>query len=232
MGRHGRFPSCTLFDGGNQSMQRPLPYKEGHSPSMKFVSLFCSTFVLFFLGCASILNTTPGGNPTARPAQGTASYRIGDTGPAGGIIFYDKGNSIGGWRFLEAAPEETEVTAPTSDAYISARTGNRKVGDGKENTEEYIKLFQQKGGGINTAPWLCNELVVNGFNDWYLPALDELLYMYNNLYMKEIGGLKTSNYWSSYCTTWFFYYLDFSDGSEQRTQSVGNRYQVRAIRRF
>ena len=31
-------------------------------------------------------------------------YSIGSYGPAGGRIFYDKGNNDGGWRYLEAAP--------------------------------------------------------------------------------------------------------------------------------
>ncbi|MDR2448029.1 MAG: hypothetical protein LBD58_12205 [Treponema sp.] len=30
----------------------------------------------------------------------TSDYKIGDTGPAGGIIFFDKGNNPDGWRFL------------------------------------------------------------------------------------------------------------------------------------
>ena len=37
-------------------------------------------------------------------------YNIGDTGPAGGLIFYDKGIFSHGWRYLEAAPAETEFT--------------------------------------------------------------------------------------------------------------------------
>jgi len=42
-------------------------------------------------------------------SQPIPTYRIGDTGPAGGLIFYDKGNITGGWRYLEAAPASTEV---------------------------------------------------------------------------------------------------------------------------
>jgi len=30
---------------------------------------------------------------------------LGDTVPAGGLIFYDKGNNTGGWRYMEAAQQ-------------------------------------------------------------------------------------------------------------------------------
>ena len=179
---------------------------------------------------ASSDNAEQGEIPVAMPAQSAAPYKIGDTGPAGGIVFYDKGNSIGGWRYLEAAPAETEVTAPSF--YTSSFSVDRKVGAGKENTEKYITLFQQRGGGINTAPWLCNALNVNGINDWYLPSPDELLYIYNNLYSKEIGGLKNANYWSSFIGNRGIYYINFSNGSEDSTSSTTISNQVRAIRRF
>lgn len=56
------------------------------------------------------LNRVPA--PAPAPALvGTASagtaeaknYKVGDTGPAGGIIFYDKGTKTDGWEFLEVA---------------------------------------------------------------------------------------------------------------------------------
>jgi len=157
-----------------------------------------------------------------------SSYKIGDTGPAGGIVFYDKGNNRDGWRYLEAAPASTEKAAPTYSSYDL--NGSRKVGDGKENTKKFLEIFEKKGGGINTASWLCNDLNTNGFKDWYLPSLDELLYMYNNLYSKGLGGLKNTKYWSSsYHGT---YFIDFSDGSEQNTFSQDRKYQVRAVRQF
>ena len=37
---------------------------------------------------------------------GSAEYLIGSTGPAGGVIFYDKGEFSDGWRYLEAAPAD------------------------------------------------------------------------------------------------------------------------------
>jgi len=168
---------------------------------------------------------------TAAPS---ASYKIGDTGPAGGIIFYDKGNTRNGWRYLEAAPANTEKSALLPFYSYNEIVGSRKVGDGKENTNKYMKAFEQKGGGINTAPWICNDLNINGFNDWYLPSLDELLYMYNNLYLKGLGNFKNEKYWSSYVNGWWkIFGVDFSDGAEKDlTSFFDTKYRVRAIRQF
>ena len=183
--------------------------------------------------------TTTAGRQTPAPAQSTASqapaYKIGDIGPAGGLIFYDKGNSTGGWRYLEAAPAETEwvTRGSTTSTGIWNNGITRKVGDGKENTKIFMNAFQQRGGGINTAAWLCDDLVVNGFDDWFLPSLDEVLYIYNNLFLKGIGEFKNTNYWSS---TWDYrgqVYINFSNGYDNGTISYESyRYQVRAIRRF
>ena len=40
----------------------------------------------------------------SQPGSSTKTYTIGETGPAGGLIFYDQGSVINGWRYLEAAP--------------------------------------------------------------------------------------------------------------------------------
>jgi TolB-like protein len=186
--------------------------------------------------------SVPAAQTQVVPTKPSASaYKIGDTGPAGGIVFYDKGNNSGGWRYLEISPVETEWTAPI---YLTSRkgvVGSRRVGEGKENTRKFIVQFQREGGGINSAAWLCNELTVNGFDDWYLPSLDEVLYMYNNLYLKGHGDLKTDSYWTSYVgykdDIWErIFYVDFSDGSENNFSMIWNlptvRCQVRAIRQF
>jgi hypothetical protein len=185
--------------------------------------------------------------PAASPARSSTGspaapvYKIGDTGPAGGIIFYDKGNNSGGWRYLEISPVETERTAPI---YLTNReevVGSRRVGEGKENTRKFMVQFQREGGGINSAAWLCNELTVNGFDDWYLPSVDEVLYMYNNLYLKGLADLKTDRYWTSFVgykddIYERIFYIDFSDGSEKNFYMIWNlptaRCQVRAIRQF
>jgi len=42
---------------------------------------------------------------------------------------------------------------------------------------------------------LCDDLVFNGYSDWYLPSSDEL----NKLYLNKsaVGGFSNTFYWSS-----------------------------------
>jgi prepilin-type N-terminal cleavage/methylation domain-containing protein len=42
---------------------------------------------------------------------------------------------------------------------------------------------------------LCNDLVLNGYSDWYLPARNELVVLYDN--KDDIGGFSAATYWSS-----------------------------------
>ncbi|MCL2181169.1 MAG: DUF1566 domain-containing protein [Treponema sp.] len=56
------------------------------------------------------------------------NYSIGDTGPAGGIIFYDKGWYSNGWRYLEASRTDVSANAVWNTAWQSCsnfRSGNR-----------------------------------------------------------------------------------------------------------
>ncbi|GHV61379.1 hypothetical protein AGMMS49587_05340 [Spirochaetia bacterium] len=172
--------------------------------------------------------------PAAPAAPAAPVYKIGDTGPAGGLIFYDKGNNSGGWRYLEAAPANTEKAAAFGDYRVNA---NRRLGSGKENTQQIMDAIAKNGGGINTAPFICDGLVVNGFDDWYLPSADELLYMYNNLYANGLGNFRAVPYWSSGNGAFAYdacYSVNFStgDGEQHAFGEEGQRYQVRAVRQF
>jgi TolB-like protein len=174
---------------------------------------------------------------TETPSQPVSTvYKVGDSGPAGGIVFYDKGNSNGGWRYLEVAPANTD-REPAKIEYFSGASNSfgiirdRRLGAGKENTIMLMDIIEKRGGGINSGAWICNNLEVNGFSDWYLPSIDELIMLYTNTYAKNgSGGFRTIQYVSSTCNPdGTGIGLDFSNGREGTYDSI---QRVRAVRRF
>jgi len=170
------------------------------------------------------------------------SYKVGDRGPAGGFIFYDKGNDIDGWRYLEAAPADIDRELYAVTEYIGSYKTlmERAVGKGKSNTRVIMAEAINKAGGFGWAAQACDTLVVNGFDDWFLPSKDELHYMYGNLHLQGLGGFKQGPnlYWSStfnekddgkWPTTWWC--ENFYTGL-QRVEPALRQCFVRACRQF
>ena len=183
--------------------------------------------------------TAGGGTPvqaqsTPVPAEPARVYQIGDTGPAGGIVFYDKGNDSGGWRYMEVGPAaaDREVTRTLPGERSFGRAGNSRIGAGKSNTEIMVGILDRSGGGVNTAYWICYNLSLNGYDDWFLPSLDELLILYNFYNEYNFDGFHTAKYWSSTHTEQgYVLVVDFRNGQEG-TISSGTGTRVRAIRQF
>jgi hypothetical protein len=130
---------------------------------------------------------------------GRKSYRIGDPGPAGGIIFLDKGVYESGWRYLEAAPHDV---GPAQWGKVSYGYGHidlkDDIGNGKRNTEQIIKMFSKMfGNESGKAVHLCLAMDIGGHRDWFLPNSSELNLMMTNLHKKGLGGFANRAYWSS-----------------------------------
>jgi len=185
---------------------------------------------------------------STQPAAQTPAYKIGDTGPAGGLVFYDKGNNIGGWRYLEAALSDlgpasfiTESPGgfPRNLLELWGRTdgeNGRPVGRGKYNTEFIMQVAQARGGGFGWAAQLCDIYEFGGYNDWFLPSRDELNYMYGNLYLRGLGDFRPEEYWSSttFDNTWGEYrawHVNFADGRQDNNNASRQR-RIRPVRQF
>jgi TolB-like protein len=189
-------------------------------------------------GRASGGNTAASGGtaPAVPPAPVLPSpdgvFKIGDTGPAGGIIFFDKGNRSGGWRYLEAAPSDINRRLPGQTERIPMNTNARIVGSGKLNTERMMEEARKSGGGFGWAAKACVDLTVNGYNDWFLPSWDELNYMYGNLHMEGLGNFRGDLYYSSTDDSAGWWLVNFSNGNRDYAPWGQRECYVRPVRQF
>ena len=119
-------------------------------------------------------------------------YAKGDTGPAGGIVFYV---SDDGETRLEAAPFDSE--APKQWGCVGQLIGTEHaIGTGASNTAAII-------AGCNevTPASFVGAQEIGGFDDWYLPSHDELhalaTYHVESGKPSKHNFSATTQYWSS-----------------------------------
>ena len=113
----------------------------------------------------------------------------------GGLIFYL--NTVNGSGFI-AAPTDIEPiqTWNFDDLKIETGASNDALYAGKSNTALIISV--QGDGG---AAFACDQLSLNGYNDWFLPSRRELDEFYVNLIINpdvdNTGWNSHNRYWSS-----------------------------------
>jgi hypothetical protein len=171
---------------------------------------------------------TPAPAPVAPAAK---MYKVGDTGPAGGIVFYDKGNFSDGWRYLEAASVGAEKQlAWCAGNRVMVRDTSADLGSGKRNTKLIVNVFTENG--LVGAATQCEDMIYNGFDDWFLPSTSELALMYRVLKGNNLGSFKSGWYWSSTFSSYGeSYCINFSDGSRD-DEREDSKLNVRPIRAF
>ena len=131
------------------------------------------------------------GTPTATPtavAETAEDYMVGDTGPGGGIVFYDAG-SVQPWgRYLEAGPELAEENW-CDDWKLDVAGTKTAIGAGAANTK--LTAAACGAGAVNTV----SDYDVGGKTDWFLPSKDELNALSEQ--RDSVGGFANDYYWSS-----------------------------------
>ena len=118
--------------------------------------------------------------------RGGKTYIIGDTGPAGGKVFYV---TDCGFHGLEAADGDQGTGEWGCLGIITGATGII-IGTGADNT---AAIVDENCGGM--AAQLADDYELNGYTDWFLPSQDELHELFLN--KDVVGGLDSLIYWSS-----------------------------------
>jgi len=115
----------------------------------------------------------------------------------GGIIAYifqsgDPGYDANIQHGLIAAPSDQSTGIQWyNGTYTVTGATATALGTGRDNT---TTIVSSQGVGSYAAK-LCNDLVLGGYDDWFLPSKDELGKLYVNKI--EIGGFYDTYYWSS-----------------------------------
>ncbi len=167
----------------------------------------------------------------------TRDYHVGDTGPAGGVIFYvNPSSGSDGWRYLEAAPfDQSGGTKWGCFREIIAGARGTAIGTGKQNTADMLAACAEPG----TAAHVCASLILNGVGGWFLPSRDELAAMYRSLRatgaadFRDAGLPDNFSYWtSSQETADMANHIDFADAGRQHYDDKDFPRRVRAVRAF
>ena len=160
------------------------------------------------------------------------------------------------WRYLEAAPADVSSSAVfgyyretangENKVVVSADTsndgeGNTAIGQGRYNTTMLVykmgtSAYTLSDTTDNTttdtyAAKLCDDYTYGGYDDWFLPSIEELRYMYENLKAKSIGTW-SNYYWSSSefsaSSAWYYAF----GGGRAKGGARGGEFWVRAVRAF
>jgi len=163
-----------------------------------------------------------------------ARYMIGDTGPAGGWVFYVDADGRHG---LEAAPTDQSTGIRWGDGSNSDTEAHGDgLGAGEMNT--MLIIANQGSDSTTYAGGIAANLVITSagvdYGDWYLPSKFELNLMYLNIGpgSSNVGGFASFVYWSSSEFNGVNAREQSFINGAQGPSSKGNALRVRAVRAF
>ena len=123
---------------------------------------------------------------------------------------------------------------------------NTAMEEGKEElVQGGILVYEADGHGLISAPsdlgkedWtsakmVCDELELNGFNDWRLPTKEELDTLYTLMKLQGKGGFEDGSYWSSSeYNSYYAWRKNFNTGKVDRRGNKAKEQLVRAVRSY
>ena len=177
-------------------------------------------------------------NSINSPEKGKNKHYIGELF-GGGIIFYIYTNAKGEQHGLRASLNNLAIKQRWG-FYLTNVPNCSSMWNGEANTKAVIE-FDDK---IESAAKLCYDYKYKEYEDWYLPAIDELKLIFDNRYIinrvleldedPETELLQQKYYWSSsHISESHAWYYNMGAGiSDDGSKKNLSKTHVRAIRYF
>jgi len=162
------------------------------------------------------------------------NYKVGDTGPAGGIIFFVNPNAKADkWTYLEIGKSDMpDGNFKWGSTGVECGTGE-KIGDGLKNT----KKLSEKGSSYEAAYAVFGKDIYGNKNkDWFIPSKEEFKLLYESIKNGKINpdSFSSEFYWTSSesgdSSAWKI--NPYSYGGHLYEESRIAACKVRPVRRF
>lgn len=154
------------------------------------------------------------------------TYSVGETGPAGGLVFYI---SDGGLHGLEVSPDDLDDGSGAEwgcDGVEVTGAEGITIGTGAQNTTDILAGCSD----ADTAAKLAKAYNINGSGDWFLPSPDEAYELYQQ---KSVMSSSSDWYWTSAETSdTTAKVIKFTTGQIYPNNTKSSSMPVRAVSAF
>jgi hypothetical protein len=147
---------------------------------------------------------------------------------AGGYIFHIDGATKSGMvshSMSESGPTHwNDFSHPAPDLGLRSA-----IGDGESNTHAIVAAL---GEDIYAAR-CAYDADINGYTDWFLPSIEELTAVYENLHLAGLGDACDGlSYWSSTDESQYAWVIYFANGNTYTPNKTHDHHHVLPVRNF
>ncbi len=129
-------------------------------------------------------------------------YTLGDTGPAGGVVFIVNSNQSLSWKYMEVRlDKKVLITFSPAESDVYSFDLGSDIGTGRANTTAVRDYYEERYHDTNYAAYYCDTLSVvhegETFSDWFLPSDDEVRDLFDNFLFDSGDRFNDTKVWTS-----------------------------------